>query len=93
MKLLLDTNILIDYFARREPYFADALKLRIAQAFGDVELWACTQSYLDMLYILHGAMPRERLLSQLRASLDFVCLCTPNGGDLEACLEEPWRDV
>ena len=92
-RILLDTNVLIDYFARREPYFDDVLKLRIAEAFGDVELWACTRSFIDILYILHNAMPRERLVSMMLASLDFIKLSTPGGCDLSSCLENPWPDI
>ncbi|NHM16069.1 hypothetical protein GMI69_05250 [Eggerthellaceae bacterium zg-887] len=40
MKLFLDTNALLDYYVRREPYFESLVAIRIAQVFGDVELWA-----------------------------------------------------
>lgn len=54
MKLFLDTNALIDLVARREPYVSDVGKLCIAAYFGDVQLWASTQSYADAYY---GSVP------------------------------------
>ena len=38
-------------------------------------------------------MPHARLLNQLHAGLEFVNLCTPNGTDLQACLQTPWSDI
>lgn len=55
MKLFLDTNALIDLVARREPYVSDVGKLCIAAYFGDVQLWASTQSYADAYYVLRRA--------------------------------------
>lgn len=92
MRLLLDTNVLIDYFAMRQPYYPDALRLRVAQAFGDVELWACGQSFVDIGYILRRAIPHERLMSQLRDSLQFIHLVSPQEAEFAHCLDAPWAD-
>lgn len=92
MRLLLDTNVLIDYFAMRQPYYQDALQLRIAQAFGDVELWACGQSYVDVSYILRRAIPHQRLMFQLRDSLQFIHLTSPQENEFAHCLGAPWAD-
>ena len=49
MKLFLDTNVLIDYFVQRQPFFESIRKLRIAQIFGDVELTcACARDLLKI---------------------------------------------
>ena len=39
MNLLLDTNVLIDYLGRKEPFFPSAQKVVIAGFFGDTQLW------------------------------------------------------
>ena len=44
MKILLDTNALIDLVAVRRPYVNDIKKLCIAAVFGDLQIWASTQS-------------------------------------------------
>ncbi|TJW10297.1 type II toxin-antitoxin system VapC family toxin [Parvibacter caecicola] len=93
MKLLLDTNVLIDYYAQRQPFFEAAKQLRIAQFFGDVELWASTQSFSDVEYILRGALPVEELRSIVAASLDFISVLSPTPADLVSGLESDWPDL
>lgn len=93
MKLFLDTNILIDYLARREPYFSDAKKLRIAALFGDVELWASLQSYTDAEYILRRAIPVDTLRAMMEKTLPFVQVASPEPEDLEAGTRCGWPDL
>ena len=40
MRLFLDTNVLIDLYQERHPYYEDVKKLQIMEEFGDAELWA-----------------------------------------------------
>ena len=39
VKVLLDTNILIDFALRREPYFKQARKVMILGYLREIELW------------------------------------------------------
>ena len=93
MKLLLDTNVLIDYLARRKPFFSDALLLREAALFGDVELWCSLQSFTDAEYILRGALPIETLRSALEACLHFMHAIAPSPDDLQPGLNSDWPDL
>ena len=38
MVVLFDTNVLIDYFGRREPFYEEANKLKVMSFFGDVDI-------------------------------------------------------
>jgi predicted nucleic acid-binding protein len=93
MKALLDTNVLIDYFAKREPFWKDAFKLRIMQEFGDVELWASIQSFSDISYILRNACSYSSLQDAFLASLNFLRVCSLDQKDLGAACEEKWPDL
>lgn len=93
MKLLLDTNVLIDYYARREPFFEDAMKLRVAALFGDVELWAAAQSFADVEYVLRGAVPLDTLRSMMRESLSFLKVAASGAGDVACALRSGWPDL
>ena len=58
MKLLIDTNVLLDIFLCREQFVADAKKLFIMKQFRDAELWIAAQSYTDLNYVgakAHGS--------------------------------------
>lgn len=55
MRLLLDTSVLIDLFARRRPFFADCERLLTMRAFGDAEPWVSAKSYTDVFHVLKKA--------------------------------------
>lgn len=93
MKLLLDTNILVDLIACREPYANAARKLCIASAFGDVQLWVSTQSFADAFYILRKKASDVDVKRALLASLEFLVPCGTYAADLEPALKSDWPDV
>lgn len=93
MRLFLDTNVLIDFYARREPFFRDAKKLWIASHFKDVELLASTQSFIDAEYILKRAVPVHTLRGMMAASLEHLRVCTPEPNDLADGLSSQWPDL
>ncbi len=39
IRALVDTNVLIDFLARREPFYLQSRRLLIFAAMGDYELW------------------------------------------------------
>ena len=93
MKLLLDTNILIDYLSQRDPFFTKALLLREAAIFGDVELWCSTQSFTDAEYILRDAFPTDKLRSMMEKCLVFMKACAPTASDLSSGITSGWPDL
>jgi len=93
MRVLLDTNVLIDYYTRREPHYKDALKLRVMQEFGDVELWASVQSFSDIAYILRNETESKKLQLAFLASLAFLHVCSLDQGDLEKACQAAWGDL
>ena len=86
MRIFIDTNVLFDVFAQREPFWKASQKLLVMQAFGDAELWAVPQSYLDIFYVLKKARPAAELQSALAKSLERINLCSTEHSDvLAAC--------
>ncbi len=83
MRVLIDTNILIDYFGQREPYFPAWEKLHAMQIFGDLEIWVAPQSYADAFYILNGQVESAALQAAFVASLDYMHVV--NVGHKEVC--------
>ncbi len=93
MKLLLDTNILVDLIACREPHTKAAQQLCIASVFGDVQLWVSTQSFADAFYILRKKASDAEVKQALLASLEFLIPCGTYAADLEPALRSDWPDV
>jgi predicted nucleic acid-binding protein len=92
VRLLLDTNVLIDYYAGREPYHRDAYRLRVMHEFGDAELWASIQSFADIAYVLRGTVSSKRLQDAFYESLDFLRVCSLDQNDLLSATAKKWDD-
>ena len=75
MRLLLDTNILVDFAIRREPYFEDAKKLMLLGYLKEVELWVGSSQMGDLVHVVtEGGKPKlakqaQELLAKL---LSFI---------------------
>lgn len=93
MKALLDTNVLIDYYAQRGEFFTHALKLRAAAEFGDVELWACAHSFADIEYILGREAGIGALRAALSESFSFIGLCGYEPSDVREAVASDWPDM
>lgn len=93
MRILLDTNILLDFYTRREPFFQETKKLRIAAYFDDIELWAASQSFADVEYVLRRAKPIDELRTALKNSLEFLRISTPSATDIADAIDSDWPDL
>ena len=93
MRIFADTNVLFDVFAQREPFRESSCKLLIMQMFGDAEIWAAPQSYLNIFYVLKKAQPAHEAQKALAASLEQINLCTTSHEDVLSALEADWDDV
>lgn len=93
MNVLLDTNVLIDYYSKRQPFFYDALRLRIAAFFGDVTLWVTTQSLADAEYILRTSYTSQEVRSVMNQSLDYFHVCGVAAQDAIQGLASDWPDL
>lgn len=93
MKLLLDTNILIDLVTKREPFGTDARKLSVAALFKDVQLWVTTQSYTDAQFILGRTYDKDEVWQALLETLELFIPCAVNASDLKPALESEWEEA
>lgn len=92
MKLLLDTNVLIDYFTRRQPYFDCWKQVLAMQYFGDAELWASAKSFTDVFYVAKKPIGSKALQAAFVESLSFINVCSIGKEDIEYAAAEPWDD-
>lgn len=92
MKLFLDTNILIDYFGRREPFFDAISTLLIAQGFGGVELWVSAKSFTDAFHILSKRIPGDMVQRFFLASKNFLHVAAINDQDIFKAAQRGWKD-
>lgn len=94
-KLMLDTNVIIDYLAEREPFYQDARLLMIAGRVGEFELWISSSQVTDLVYILSDGGKQRLLpqtLEQLKGLRTFVNVYAVGAREIDAMLASSWKD-
>jgi len=82
MRLLLDTNVLIDLYTQRPSEGDIAKKLLVMREFGDAELWTSAKSLTDIFRVLHETYSSERIQSAFEESFQWLEVCSVDFGDL-----------
>lgn len=98
-KILIDTNVLIDYLLEREPFFADAKELILSCAEGNTKGCIAAHSIPNMFFILrkdYNSKERREILSNLCSLFDvegidkdklLAGLSNEDFSDFEDCLQ------
>ncbi len=92
MKLFLDTNVLIDLYQRREPFYRDIRRIQIMEVFGDVELWASAKSFTDIYYVLSKKHESSTIQRAFEASFEFLHICSIDSDDVRQAVQLGWED-
>ena len=92
MNLLLDTNVIIDYLGRKQPFYEDAERLMAMGYFGDATLWAPAQSFKDAFYVLAHYVEPDMVQEAIAALLGLVHPVDLTGNDLVTAAKLKWTD-
>lgn len=95
LKLLLDTNIVIDYLHEREPYYRKARLLMMAGRVGEFDLWITSSQVTDLINILSEGGNRaliSQVLEQLRGLRTFVNVHAVSDREVDRMLAASWKD-
>lgn len=93
MNLLIDTNVLIDYLGRKEPFFTPAKTIVMAAFFGDVKIWTPAQSVVDAFYVLSRYMDSAKIQRAILKALELISPVDLMGADLERAARLSWPDM
>lgn len=94
-KLLVDTNVLIDYLSMREPFYDEARLLMIVGRVGEFELWMTSSQVTDLIYILSDGGKQSLMpsvLERLRGLRTFVEVFAVGGAEADRMLASAWKD-
>ena len=98
-KILIDTNVLIDYLLEREPFFEDAKEIILSCAEGNIKGCIAAHSIPNMFFILrkdYNSKERREILSNLCSLFDvegidkdklLAGLSNEDFSDFEDCLQ------
>lgn len=99
IKILIDTNVLLDYLLEREPFFEDAKEVILSCADGKAKGCIAAHSISNMFFILrkdYSAKERREVLSNLCSIFDvegidkaklLAGLSNEEFSDFEDCLQ------
>ena len=83
-KLLLDTNVVIDYLNEREPYYEKARLLMIGGRVGEFELWISSNG--------GRTSEMDAVMGQLRGLRIFVNVFAASEREVDLMLAASWHD-
>lgn len=95
MRVFLDTNILLDYFAHRDPFFVSARKLLLFSYVREFETWVSASQITDVFYLLTTGpqkISQEEAKCALRKLRTFVHVCSIGEEEVDAALRSSWDD-
>ena len=92
MKALLDTNVVLDALAAREPFRKDAEQLFLLAAEERYEGYITANSLTDIWYIASKHLPAEAVREALRNLMQLFPVVNVDGADCEAALDLPMDD-
>lgn len=96
MRLLADSNIVLDYLQQRDPFSADARKLMLLGYVSEVELWISSTQMGDITYIFTaGGKPSyaanaKDALKKLRECINVYGM---GEAEVDAALDSKWLDI
>lgn len=76
MKVFLDTNIVLDFCAKRLPFFEDASYIIDMGYRKELTLIVSSLTFINVAYILRKVYPQELVMRKL-ASLAKICTVSP----------------
>ena len=94
-KLLLDTDIVVDFLNERDPFYEQARLLMICGRVGEFELWVSSSQVTDLIYILSNGGGKDELpevLQRLRELRTFVNVFATSDREVDLMLAAAWKD-
>ena len=92
MKILLDTNVLIDYYLHKSGFYDDVSKIFMGAAYGDFDVWAPTKSFSDIYYVGQKFVDGVKLQKMFLASFKYMNTVSLDSDDLQKACLYGWED-
>ena len=92
MRALLDTNVLLDFFQRRQPWVTDATALWVANEQGEYEALVCAVTLPTLFYILCRNTDATAASEAVRAVIEKCQIAGVTHAVLRAALASGFAD-
>jgi predicted nucleic acid-binding protein len=91
-RVLIDVNVLLDVFARREPFYEDASRVWALAENGQIEGCIAGHSYTRLHYLIGRQISREMATWAIQQILKVFSVAEINGTVLENAIMLGWAD-
>lgn len=95
IKLLLDTNILIDFLNERDPFYQSARLAMACGRVGEFDLWVSSSQITDVVYVLSDGGKQKEIagvLQRLQKLRAFVKVANVGPVEIDSMLASDWAD-
>ena len=92
MKVLLDTNVILDFFLAREPHHEPAKKIFELTYKEKIAAYATASSVTDIYYIMAKRLGDDEARGVIRNLLSLLAIISVDGEDCAGALDLPIQD-
>ena len=93
MKILLDTNVVIDILLKRRPYYEDAVLISILLEKDILEGYISASAITDIYYIINKEFrDREKSFGKIKDILRIVYVASVNEFNIYEAIDSNWDD-
>ena len=93
MKLLIDTNIVLDVLLKCEPFYQDAVKVMNMAQYDDVKEYISASAVTDIYYIAYRQIKdRTLVLELIKRLLMVVSVAAVSEREIRNALKTGWKD-
>ncbi len=82
MKVLIDTNLVLDLLLNRKPFVANAVKVFEQAEKGHIEAYIMANSVTDIVYILRKAYSGDQIREHLQNMFGFIKVMSVTASDI-----------
>lgn len=92
MKVLLDTDVILDFILQRQPFYAEAEEIFVLLANNDFEAYVCDITILNIFYIARKQFDTIQIRAEIFKLLQIVNICSADHQVLRKALTSPISD-
>ena len=92
MRAFIDTNVIVDVVAKREPFFADSQAVLALCAMGDLDGVVSDITFCNVAYVLRKSLGNAQLRNGLRVLKNYLTVVPIGDAAITAALESETTD-
>ena len=92
MRVIVDTNVVLDVLLARKPFASNAARVFALTEQSRIEAWICATTVTTVDYLLSQTLPHSKAREALRMLLSIFDVALVNKPVLERALASPMKD-